>query len=401
MSPAEIVNPQTGLLYLCACALQKTKADPQVISRMDLNQVYKLAKAQSLCALAWYGLDPAFVNLGDELSAMWSKRVSQSQFKSLMMKSEREAVCQFCNALGISHLLLKGILVEELYPAAGTREMSDNDILFDPQFASQIRDFFLSRGYDIEQYGQGNHDVYLKKPAFNFEMHKALFKNYSQFPVHAQITPAKYYENPFERAMKRSEDSFEYRLSDSDFYVYHTTHNYKHYAGAGLGVRNLTDCYVLKKRLNLDEAYIEKELEKLGIADYEKTLSALSLQLFQNPNRTIENLQSLNPDEDKMLKAHFAGGTYGSAHTLHRNQLQRLREGKGLSLKQAKIRYVMALIHPNRDHMKDWCRIKAPFFLKHEGLIWLSPIYRMMICAGSLTKRMETIRQIYEMKEAG
>ena len=67
-----------------------------------------------------------------------------------------------------------------------------------------IYDFMVGRGYSIKGYGTSNHDEYLKKPAYNFEMHRALFDkdDYESWN--------NYFDNVFDKLTKKSENSLEY-----------------------------------------------------------------------------------------------------------------------------------------------------------------------------------------------
>ena len=84
---------------------------------------------------------------------------------------------------------LKGAVLKDLYPKHDMRQMADNDILFDVTCQKEIRDYFVSHGYEVISYAKGNHDVYEKPPVYNFEMHTALFG-----AGHNEVW-AKYYEN--------------------------------------------------------------------------------------------------------------------------------------------------------------------------------------------------------------
>lgn len=53
-------------------------------------------------------------------------------------------------------------------------------------------------------------------------------------------------------------------------------HTYKHYASGGMGLRTILDVYLyLRKNKELDFSYVEKELGKLNIADFEKQFRKL------------------------------------------------------------------------------------------------------------------------------
>lgn len=95
----------------------------------------------------------------------------------------------------------------------------------------------ISRGYEVEVFEQGNHDVYEKEPVYNFEMHTSL---YGAGHHNEWIS---YYDRIKDRLRPKGNRS-EYRFTDEDFYVYIMTHMFKHFDGSGTGIRSLLDQYV-------------------------------------------------------------------------------------------------------------------------------------------------------------
>lgn len=93
----------------------------------------------------------------------------------MLLDSEREKIFSLFEKGGIWYLPLKGVILKEMYHVYGMRQMADNDILFDSTYRKEVKDIFLSLGYEMESYNKGNHDVYLKAPIYNYEMHVSLF----------------------------------------------------------------------------------------------------------------------------------------------------------------------------------------------------------------------------------
>lgn len=69
-------------------------------------------------------------------------------------------------------------------------------------------------------------------------MHTSLF-----YTVHDSKWQ-EYYKNIRTRLVKDDDNSYGCHFSDADFYIYMTTHEYKHYAHSETGLRSLLDCYV-------------------------------------------------------------------------------------------------------------------------------------------------------------
>lgn len=191
---------------------------------------------------------------------------------------------------------LKGIVLQELYPQYGMRQMVDNDILFDKNFERFVNNFMLKNGYRVKP---GNmHNEYDKDPLYNFELHKTLCGKWPSEKFY------KYFTDP-----KRlcGADNLK-KLSNEDFYLFQTTHAYRHDLAQGIGIRQLIDTYVVLKKMNIDLEYVEKICDQLDVKDFEKNLRNLSCKLFADPTKFPE----LNEQENKKLNEYFESSTTGS-----------------------------------------------------------------------------------------
>lgn len=85
------------------------------------------------------------------------------------------------------------------------------------------------------------------------EMHRALLPDESPF--------AEYYADPWQRALPTDEESV-YRFSPEDEYIFMLMHGYKHFSGAGSGVRTVLDFYLFLKAYGdtLNREYIDGEI---------------------------------------------------------------------------------------------------------------------------------------------
>ena len=206
---------------------------------------------------------------------------------------------------------LKGAILKELYPENGMREMSDNDVLYDKSKQAAVREMMLKRGYTAESVGETHHDVYMKPPVLNFEMHTSLFSG-----VQAEALE-RYYANTRRLLRKDKENQYGYHFTNEDFYVYMTAHEYKHYSSGGTGLRNLLDCYVFcrEKGRALNWDYIAEQCRQLEIADFEKKRRKLANKLFSANQPTV-----LKEAETEMLLYYFSAGAYGTFANVIRNR---------------------------------------------------------------------------------
>lgn len=161
----------------------------------------------------------------------------------------------------------------------------------------------LEHGYTAESVGVSHHDVYMKQPVLNFELHTALFCDKHAEPLY------RYYADIQRLLIKDEGNNYGYHFSDEDFYVFMTAHEWKHYNGGGTGIRSLLDCYVYCKIKgdNLDWNYITEQCKQLEIADFEQERRQLTVKVF-----SADTLPDLNDAETDLLMYYLTSGTYGT-----------------------------------------------------------------------------------------
>lgn len=229
---------EQDILYLVSCALHQTKPN---VDGMDFEKISKMAMSHTISSMVCMALESAGIKV-DVLMDQKNKAIR----KVMLLDSEREKIFSLFEKAGIWYLPLKGVILKEMYPVYGMRQMADNDILFDSTYRKEVKDIFLSLGYEIESYNKMNHDVYLKAPIYNYEMHVSLFdKSIPGFLEYYTQLEKKYADQGLNRHM-----------DVNDAYVYIIAHAYKHFIFSGTGIRTLIDIYVYNESCSLDPNYI-------------------------------------------------------------------------------------------------------------------------------------------------
>ncbi len=344
--------------YLAACALRDQV--PQLDAGWDMDGLYKFCKFHSITAICTMALDSAWKQTpGDpHIMTQWRQARDKAIRKNILLNAERQRILAHLEATGCWYMPLKGSLLQFDYPQFGMRQMGDNDILVDPEHMSRIREFMLSGGYTCETYNQGNHDEYTRPPVYNFEIHRALFK--------PQTAPelAAYYGDIHSRSIKDGDNEYGWHLSWEDFYIYVTVHAWRHFVVSGVGIRNLLDVYVFlgKRGDTLDWEYVEREMRKLGIWEFQLLCKRLSHQLFSRPIWEPEI-----PEEDvSALDAFFTSGTFGTEQQLFQKQME-AAGGRG--------KHFLRRLFPEP-------RLLSVMYPVVQGRPWLVPfvwVYRLVI----------------------
>ncbi len=376
------------IIYLISCALAGKKPDAALIGTSLLGAVQKIAEKHSLSAIVGYSLETVGL-ASPELVEQKNMAIK----KIMLLDAERRAILAECDRRGIRYMALKGVIMKELYPYIGLRQMSDNDILVDEESRAVLREIMVSRGYYVYMYDDGNHDVYTKQPVYNYEIHGSLFDDSFDHKF------KEYFSTAFDEGVK-APDSCSYSMTDDYYYIYFKAHEYKHWRGGGTGLRSLVDTYVfLKSKQNsINEEKIKAELEKLGIYDYEQRARALSLKIF-DPILAERNMteEILTDDEAYFLEDFLLHGTYGSARKMTENSIEKIREQSGKKgLGGAKIKYILGRLFPPAEAYKT----SYPLAYKYRILIPFVVIKRIfaMIFVRPKTS-VRTLRNVFKYKK--
>lgn len=350
------------MLYLSVCALQGTVPDQERIAAVDLAALYRMCRFHSLTSIVCMALESA----GVSISAEWREAKNKAVRKNMLLDAERMKICGLFEKQHIWHVPLKGSLLQALYPKLGMREMADNDILYDVAYQNQVMEIMVQNGYDARSVGRGNHDVYMKPPVFNFEMHTALFGETHNEKFYL------YYKDIRKKLVANREGSYGFHFTDEDFYLYMLTHTYKHYSNSGTGLRSLLDCavYLRRKGDTMDWHYINAESEVLGFADFVQSFAALSLKICEDPV-----CATFTEEERTMLEYILFSGTYGTMENSISKKLA------AYNSKFAKFKYIWNRVFPDMNIYKAG----YPFFYKHKWLLpvgWAYRISRGLIRSG-------------------
>ena len=357
-----MTQTQQDLIYLLSCAVNEIEPDKEKVTAMDLERLYKFSDWHTLRAVVHIALRSAGVN-NKSFQDAYNKAVR----KNTMLDLEREDIFDAFEQHGIWYLPLKGSILKELYPEIGMREMADNDVLYNSSKQSEVKDIMLAKGYTAESVGKTHHDVYMKPPVLNFELHTLLFGATSDFYA--------YYENP-KRLMKLNEDSkYGFHFSDEDFYVYMLAHEYKHFSGGGTGLRSLLDCYVFlqHKGDTLNWEYIHEQTKQLDIAGFEREQRELANKVFSSvtfPEQTEH--------EQDLLDYYLTSCTYG---TKTRSAENTVKKHYAKSHSKSKFSFIWARLFPDTEFMKQY----YPFFYRHKLLLPVGYVWRW--CKGIVTNR--------------
>lgn len=333
------------VIYLIRCVLHNKVPSKEKLDKMDLEQLFEVAKAHSLAAMTAYALESAGI-----FDPAFEEAKNKAIRKNILFDAERARIFAELEKAGIWYMPLKGAILKDMYPDIGMRQMSDNDILYDSKKREEIKKIMLSFDFELTSELDAV-EAYTKEPIYNFEMHSSLFMSYQVGDI------AEYYQGIKRKLKKDLNNNFGFHFSYEDFYIFMIAHEFKHYYIGGTGIRSLVDTYIFLKSHNnsLDWNYISTETKKLRIGDFEKNNRELALSVFNNEV----------PTDKEILDYYIFSGTYGTSENEINNQI--IKSG-------SKWKYILYRIFPPIEYYKR----SVPWAFKNKWLLPIAWIYRLI-----------------------
>ena len=349
MEKEQIYKIGLDVIYMSSCALLGKTPDRCRLSEMNFSSLYKMAKQHSMQAIVYLSMIKAMesypdLEVDEGLIAKWKSDYHAVIKKLVQLDIERENLYSFLDSEGAWYIGLKGIVLSHYYPTLGMRQMTDNDILVDPAYSKKIRDYFVSRGYKIESYGNHCHDVYCKGP-LTFEIHRMLAEE-----VEKTRAAYNYYKNVKNILISDGESNL-LRFSDDDFYVYYIFHAYKHFSQAGCGMRTLMDIFVYRSNKELDLNYIDSQLKILGTDSYESSSYRIAEKVFGSDPENLYAPDLLTDFDREVLLYYISSGTFGTANNFVENKLSDMAGGKEITF-ATRTKYVLERLFPKYEFYK-------------------------------------------------
>lgn len=264
-------------------------------------------------------------------------------------------------AAGIDCIPLKGYWLRQLYPAPIMRSMTDFDVLLRKMDRNTIRPWMESMGFVAEEEKEiSHHDNYMKRPWMYMELHKHLMK--------PRAGRDEFEHNLWSRCKPMAGYRHIYQMSQEDFYVFHMVHMYKHFTDRGSGLKSIIDMHLFLQQHGheLDQTYLEQELNRFGILQYTRYMEKLA---------DIWLGDGASNDDTRMVTDYIADcGMFGTSKHYHTIQMA---SGKAKSQKSSKFRYRIKLLFPNVQTMAK----RFPSVLKFPYLLpfyWIARFFRSL-----------------------
>ncbi len=270
------------------------------LTEADLESLYTLADSHDLAHIVYYELKKRSAFREDALERKFKKQFDIAVFRHI----KRELVlAQIRNALEqarIPFVLLKGAFLMDLYPEAWMRTSSDIDVLVHENDLNKAAQLFTDCGMRLEH--TGRYDISFQSAEhFTIELHFSMtegFTSAEQIRIMKQV---------WSYCEKMDGRDSEYRMSDELFYFYHIAHMAKHFRYGGIGVRAVSDTWLLNHRIQFDRQARSALLRKGGLEQFERQTVKLAEAWFSGPSGELDD--SLSQEFERYI---LHSGVFGT-----------------------------------------------------------------------------------------
>lgn len=272
---------------------------------------------------------------------------------------------------GIVAILLKGAILKDLYLKSEHRHMSDIDILIGRSQGELVNQILCRLGWTCLRFDNGSTDIYISDSGMKYEVHRDVSDEGFNEPTAVFLG----------NLVMRTEccTAGFANLSSEEHYAYILCHFVKHLLNGGIGVRQVMDIYLCRKKWTFDEEKLEKLLGELELREFAATVERLANHWFGNGDG-----DSVTEELGEYI---LGSGVFGKEEQKVADRM--LKEEK----KQSKLSYIWSRLFPSYKTMcfyypvlKKWSILLPVFW------VWRM-IYALIFRRDKLKREVSTVSE--------
>ncbi|MGL5068305.1 MAG: nucleotidyltransferase domain-containing protein [Sarcina sp.] len=229
----------------------------------EWNNIYDEASAHSLESVVYYAIKESDIEITSEKFEEWKRSVFLSNIHQNKHISVVSVALEKLHSAGIPVMVLKGLVLRELYPKSELRSMSDADILVRVEDLDLTCDILEGLGYTKPEVITGN------------ESHIVFDNETTRIEVHWDLVNENFFSgknnfdiNIWEDANNLSiEGASCFALGNEDLILHMLTHMMVHLYSMGFSLRQVLDLafVISKNRETIDWDLVIKKIEDAQI----------------------------------------------------------------------------------------------------------------------------------------
>lgn len=352
-----------SLLKIVKCFL--LEKDCVLHHDIDEEKLYHLAKINKLSNFLenWaqkYGKSEKIKN---EIERDYSTQIVKDTNQNI----EIEKILKAFEENNIKTLVVKGVLMKDIYPQNYMRQMCDIDILVGPDDLKKATKIMKNMGYQ-KYYNYEKHLIFTKAPLIVVELHRRLV-------LKKDVIGYEYFNNVWPLCINYKNYQNIYQLDIDNAYIFCLLHLLIHFKFTGITVKDILDVYLYhetyKEVLNYDT--LNKVFQDLGILDFAENMKQIAYKWFGT-----DKIEDFNEVENFILQG--------------RNLNNRVNYS--IEKNNGKLNFFVQLLFPKMEIMQEKFPVLKRFPLLLP-IMWITRIVKDVTSKEtSLKTRFDTIKLI-------
>lgn len=355
--------------------LSSVLGSDRILDAPNFHACISYAQIHGLVGIVYYVLPmiPLDMQPDSKIRDFLKKAAYSSAVRNEIQDREIQEIRKAFCSKAILFLPVKGFELKTLYPKPEMRYMSDTDILIEDLQADEVRLSLENLGYRTDRFGNGDTDIYTSPSGLRYEVHRSL--EHEGF----NATSCLFLKDILSYAVQDNAEDAMLRIPHEEHYAYILCHFVKHLLSGGIGVRQVMDIYLCRKKWTFDEEKLAKLLAELELTEFTATIEKLANHWFGDGegDSVTEELG------DYIL----GSGVFGKEEQKVADRM--LKEEK----KQSKLSYVWSRLFPSYKTMcfyypvlKKWSILLPAFW------VWRM-IYALIFRRDKLKREVTTVSE--------
>ena len=383
------MNDNTKLLLkLLRDYIQQVSSEETISSHIgdiDWEHIFKLAQMNNVLPFVYnqirnltseFGIDPKhIVYMKNVIIYRSSKQIVADDYLVKIIDALQNA--------NISFIILKGIILAELYPNPEYRYSADADIHIDTNDLEAVQKIMTDMGYEHKFSNTIRYDYSYLLNGVHIEIHTRMFEDF--YDKHGKVL-REYELDSMSHTKKHNILGKEIlSLQPNEFLIHNICHMTKHFVDSGINLRHLMDIsiYVNSYIEQLDVGYIMTFFKKMKMTQFvEYTFCVCSQYLGMTEINAIERNRI-----DKLVLDEFLSDFLEHTSESHTDIS---KTSTFLAYYNDDKSIVKGRLIPSRDILSA----KYKYAKKHKWLLPIAWVHRMLDHFGRLIKTSVDIKAV-------
>lgn len=310
-------NNQQAFLALVRAGLWEKDACFLPYGDVDYNEVYRLAKEQTVVGLIAAGLEHVLdTTVPKEVALEFAGEALQLEQRNIKMNSVIGTLIVKMRRAGIYTLLVKGQGIAQCYERPMWRACGDIDFFLTKTNYDKAKEFLQTLASETgPEYNDILHKAYVIE-SWEVEIHGTLHSKLSRRIDRTldDIQNTVFYGGAVRSWMNGSVQVFQLGVDEDIVYIF--THILQHFFDSGIGLRQICDwCRLLwTYRDKINRELLEQRLRKMGICSEWKTFAYIAVTTMGIPTEAMPFYSASNKwrkKADKVLAFIMETGNMG------------------------------------------------------------------------------------------